>query len=195
MDEKKLSTEESLAIISRMIDTARHKLADDGFYFILWGWLITISALFNYTMLKLSGSELAYLGWMILPPAGAVASIIYGRKQKKEKQVTTHLDAYLNYVWGSFLISLLLTLAFMPLHGVKHSYFFLMILYGVTSFTTGGLLQFKPLIVGSLFSFALAALSVFLGETEQFLCIALSLICSHIVPGHLLRSAYKLQNV
>jgi len=195
MEEKNITTEEGFAIIGQMIDKARHKLADESFYFIFWGWLIAFCATFNYVVLKTTGSTLAYVCWTFLPPVGAIVSVIYGIRQKKSKKVTTYLDAYLGYVWGAFIISLVITLAFMPIHGIKHSYFFLMILYGITSFTTGGLLRFRPLIVGSLFSFAFAALSVFLSLTDQYLCIALSLICSHIVPGHLLHRAYKLQNV
>ena len=73
--------------------------------------------------------------------------------------------------------------------------FFLMILYGISSFVTGGLLNFKPLIFGSLFSFGFAALSVFMSDIDMFLCISGALIFSHIIPGHLLRSSFKSQHV
>ena len=35
-----LSPEKSFETISAMINTAKNKLADDGFLFIFWGWLV-----------------------------------------------------------------------------------------------------------------------------------------------------------
>ncbi|MCC6371027.1 MAG: hypothetical protein IT236_08490 [Bacteroidia bacterium] len=194
MEEKEINPQESLALIDSMIQQAKHKLADDGFYFIFWGWLITICALANYIAIQFGIYE-GYWVWIILPPLGGIVSAIYGRKEKKNKKVITHVDTYMSYVVGGFLTALIITLVFMPWHGIKVTYFVLMLLYGISTLITGGILNFKPLIIGSLFSFAFAALSVFLGNAEQFLCISGSLIFSHIIPGHLLRSSFKTQNV
>jgi hypothetical protein len=79
------------------------------------------------------------------------------------------------------------------IHGIKTTYFFLMILYGIATFTSGGVLQFRPLIIGSFFSFACAVISVYVGELDQFLCITVSLLTSYIIPGHMLRAKYKSQ--
>jgi hypothetical protein len=186
--------EESLALINNMINSAKNKLADDGFQIIFWGWLITFCALTSYVSAQLN-SEIGFMVWAILPPLGGVFSAIYGRKQDKKIKVKTHVDTYLSYLWGGFFIAMVITLVFGYTHGIKTTYFFLMLLYGLATFITGGILNFKPLIIGSLFSFGCAVLSVFLGEIDQFLCISLALICSYIIPGHLLRAKFKSQNV
>lgn len=194
MKEQEINPLESIKLINGMINTAKHKLADDGFYFIFWGWLVTISALSHYTMIRLGLPNGDWV-WAILMPLGAIVSLIYGKKNSEKKNVKTYVDTYLAYLWGAFLIGLFLTLILMPWNGYKHSYFFLMILYGFSSFMTGGLLNFKPLLFGSLFSFAFAALSVFMSELDMFLCISGALIFSHIIPGHILRNKYKTQHV
>ena len=194
MEEKEINPTESLELINKMIDAAKNKLADDGFYFILWGWLVTVCALTHYTLIRM-GVQKSDLVWAIFMPLGAIASLLYGRKESKTKKVKTYLDNYLAYLWGAFFIGMVLTLVLMPWNGYKHSYFFLMILYGISSFVTGGLLNFKPLIFGSLFSFGFAALSVFMSDIDMFLCISGALIFSHIIPGHLLRSSFKSQHV
>ncbi|MBL7931105.1 MAG: hypothetical protein JNL60_04365, partial [Bacteroidia bacterium] len=51
--EKEMSPVEGFAIIDSMINTAKNKLADDGFYFILWGWLVFIASVGNYISYKL----------------------------------------------------------------------------------------------------------------------------------------------
>lgn len=185
-----LMPEQSLQIINSMINAAKNKLADDGFQFIFWGWLIAFCAIANYISLKL-GSELGYLAWAILPPLGGVFSAIYSYKQGKKNKVKTYVDTYLSYLWGAFFIAMLMTLVFGYAHGIKATYFFLMLLYGVATLVTGGILNFKPLIIGSLFSFICAAVSVFLGEIDQFLIISIALLFSYIIPGHLLSAKFK----
>ncbi|MDP1799746.1 MAG: hypothetical protein Q8L81_00230 [Bacteroidota bacterium] len=186
-----MNPEESLHIINTMINTAKNKLADDGFHLIFWGWLVTFCALTHYVILKLNiqGGEWV---WMLMP-LGGIVSGIYGYKQGKTQKVRTHIDSYISYVWIGFIIALFLTLSFGYAHGIKATYFFLMLLYGMATFITGGILNFKPLIYGSLFSFAFAIVSVFVGEADQFLCISAALILSYIIPGHMLRSKFKSQ--
>lgn len=184
--------EESLALINSMINTARHKLADDGFLFIFWGWLVSGSALLHFATLKL-GIPYGYFVWPVLMPLGGIFTMIFTSRRKEKERVKTYIDAYLGYVWMAFGIALLVTLCFLPVHGIQHTYFFLMTLYGIATFISGGLLHFTPLIFGSCAAFACAIASVFFGEAEQLLWIALSLIGSYVIPGHLLRKKFKSQ--
>lgn len=193
MEEKQLHPAESFEIINSMINTARHKLADDGFLLIFWGWLIFIAALTHYCTITFNIPHGEWV-WMILIPFGIVVSIIYGFRQKKKDKVKTYMDSYLGYSWTAFIVAMIVTLFFMPVHGLKSTYFFLMILYGMATFISGGLLNFKPLMIGSCFSFAFAIIATFLGDTEQLLCISAALLFSYIIPGHLLHAKYKSQH-
>jgi hypothetical protein len=194
MEEKEINPQESLALINNMINAAKNKLADNGFFYIFWGWLAAFSAMFHFVTIKM-GYEWGGIVWAIVMPLGGIISGIYGYKQGKSKRVKTHIDTYLGYLWGGVLIAMFITLGFMFEHGVKHTYFFLMLLYGVATFISGGILNFKPMIFGSLFSFACAVVSVFLCEVDQLLIISIALLLSYIIPGHLLRAKYKSQNV
>src|ERR1700745_2085752 len=87
--------EESLQIINSMINTAKNKLADDGFHIIFWGWLVTFCALTQYITLKLN---IEWGGWVwMLMPLGGIISGIYGYKQGKSQKVKTHIDTYLGF--------------------------------------------------------------------------------------------------
>lgn len=194
MENENFNPEQSFQVINSMINTAKHRLADDGFLFIFWGWLVMLSALFNYVMFKLD-LEYGYWVWIVAMPLGGIVSVIYGSKQRKKAIVKTYIDTYLGYSWTAFGIALLVTLAFMPFHGIKHTYFFLMLIYGIATMVSGGLINFRPLIIGSLFSFVCAAASVFFSEADQLLIISVALLFSYIIPGHLLRAKFRSQHV
>ena len=191
--EENFNPEQSLKLINGIIHSAKNKLADDGFHLIFWGWLILVCAMTSYVSVKLN-FEAGFWVWAVLPTLGGIFSSVYGRRQAKNSKVKTYIDTYLAYLWGGFVLAMLITLVFGYAHGIKATYFFLMLLYGIATFISGGMLNFKPLIIGSLFSFALAIVSVFLGEVDQFLCISAALLFSYIIPGHLLRSKFKSQN-
>ena len=192
VEEKKMDPTESLTLISSMINTAKNKLADDGFLLIFWGWLVFSASMIHYCCI-VAEINYGHLVWPILMPIGGIVSMMYGYKQSKKETVKTYVDTYLGYLWAAFGIGLFMTLIFMQPHGIKATYFFLMLLYGMATFISGGLLNFKPLIYGSLFSFAFASVAHFVGEKEQLLCISAALLASYIIPGHLLRSQYKSQ--
>lgn len=191
MEEKEeLNPQESLAIIQNMIATAKHQLADDGFYLLLWGWLVFASAMVHYMGLQIEWYA-AGVVWAITMPIGGIVSVIYSRKEAKTEHVKTYLSSYLGYLWTAFGIALALTLLSMNTLGIGESYFFVMILYGMATFISGGLLQFKPLVIGGLCSFVCAIVSVFTPKDHILLILAASLLLSYIIPGHLLRKLYK----
>lgn len=192
MENTNLEATESMDIINKMITNAKSKLADDGFLLIFWGWVVIAAALIHYSTLKLNIQHGEY-AWAILMPLGGIISAVYGYKQGKKKKVKTYVGTYLGYLWGAFGIGMVLTLVCMPQYGIKVTYFMLMILYGVATFVCGGILNFKPLIIGSLLSFACAILSNFCGEVDQLLIISIALLCSYVIPGHLLRAKFKSQ--
>jgi hypothetical protein len=192
MEEKNIQPNESLAIINSMIDTAKNKIADDGFLFIFWGWNVLIASMIQYLTVKFDIPH-GYLAWAILMPLGGIVSAVYGRNQRKKEKVRTYVDEYLGYNWSAFVIALFLTLIMANLNGWKESYFFIMMLYGIATYISGGLLRFRPLVIGSVFSFAFAVISVFAGEIDQLLCLSGALVCSYLIPGYMLRSKFRSQ--
>lgn len=194
MEEKQMNPLESLALIDNMINQAKNKLADNGFYFMFWGWVTALTSVIHYFLIRF-GVEDADIIWAITMPVSMVISFIYGWRQGRVKKVKTHIDVYILYLWGGILLAMFISLFFMKWNGVRHTYFFLMLMYGAGSFVMGGLLNFRPLVWGSFFSFAFAILSVFVKDIDLLLCLSGALLFSHIIPGHLLNARFKSQNV
>jgi hypothetical protein len=185
-----LELTESMDIINKMISNAKNKLADDGVILIFWGWAISGCALIQYVTIKMN-INYGFWAWIIVCPAGGIFSAIYGRKQERKKTVKSYVDTYLKYLWVASVIGMAIALGSLGIHGIRVAYFALMIVYGMTIFIAGGLLDFKPLIWGSFVSFACAIISMFFGDIEKFLIIAIAIIGSYAIPGHLLRSKFK----
>ncbi len=189
--EKQISPSEGFAIIDAMINTAKNRLADDGFYFILWGWLVFVAAMANYVSYLFSSRVGEHAWWLML--LGAVISVVYSRRQGRKEKVRSYIDVYLTYCWVAFGVALALTLVFMGMNGFRSSYFFLMLLYGMATIVSGGLLDFKPLVIGGVFSFGFATLTMFVNGNTVLLCICGALLAAYIIPGHLLQLKYKSQ--
>jgi hypothetical protein len=192
MEEKEITPDQGLHIIQSMINTAKNKLADDGFLYIFWGWLVFVSALTNYILFRMD-IEWGFIVWPVLMPIGGIVTWIYTAREKRNRVVKTYIDKYLGYLWTGFGIAMGVALFSLGVLGIKGSYFCLILLYGMVTFVSGALLDFRPLRIGALFSFAIGLGALFLPELEQFLCIAASVLCSYIIPGHLLRNEFKSQ--
>jgi hypothetical protein len=190
MLDRTISEQESLLIIRRMIQATKTKLTEDGFMYLLWGWLVFIASLGEFLLMK-AGYEHHYITWSVLMPLGASVSVVYGRRRSKTDTVITYVDEFMGYLWGAFVISLLLLLGFMAKIGPANAYPIILLLYGIATFVSGGALKFRPLIIGGVCCWVLAVVSMFLEFDMQLLALALAVLVAYIVPGHLLKQQYK----
>ena len=189
MEEKHISPSESLAIIQEMVEKTKQHYSNDSFYFILWGWLTFAATLGQYLLLPVLQGASA-LVWLLMP-VGGIISMVYGMKQSREQKVKTHLETHIAYLWKALGLAMLVlvvsTLAIQ--NGTLLPVFIL--LYAIGTFTTGCLIQFKPLILGGAICFALSLLSFFLKQSDQLLTIALAVLVSYLIPGHALKNKFK----
>ena len=194
--EKALTEQESLLLIGQMIRNAKKAVRDNGFLFLLWGWLVFAASLSNYIMaFVLDMGEIAYLPWPVLMISGGIISAIYGSRQKKNERVKTYVDDAMKFLWIAFVVALLLTLVFMSKIGPEVAYPFIMVLYGVGTFVSGGILKFKPLIYGGIACWLIAIAATFFDFQFQLLLLSLSILVSYIIPGHILKHRYDNEKV
>ena len=187
-NEKQLSESESMQVIQRMIATAKNELADDSFYFILWGWLVFVASAGHYILWK-SGFEYPYIMWSLMI-LGGIASFIYGKRQDEKQHVKTYVDDIMKYVLIAFGVSLLIVLAFQSKLGIN-TYPMVMIVYAVQLFVWGGALRFRPLIIGGVLNWLLAIAAFFVAFDVQLLLLAAAALIGFAIPGHLLKSRYQ----
>jgi hypothetical protein len=192
-NETELSPQESLQLIRSMINKTKDSVADDSFYFLLWGWLVFFCCISSYILKVYFNYQQYYYVFMTMP-LGGVISAIYGARQSRKQKVKSFVDEALDYVW------IALGLAFIALIFIdansnrwQSAFTYYILLYAIGTFISGSLLRFRPLVVGGLINFVLAAVSARLSYDYQLLMGGLAILISYIIPGHLLRIRYQKQ--
>jgi hypothetical protein len=188
MEEKEIDVDESLIIIQQMVNRAKNNISENGFMYIFWGWLVFITAIAFFILMKM-GFEWAPIVWMTMP-LGGIFSGIWGYTQRKNERVKTYVDSHLAYVWIAFGICLLIVLG-MGWQLKEHCYPIVIMLYAVSTFVSGGIIRFKPLIICGALSFPIAVAAFFVNFDVQVLLLALSVLVSYIIPGHWLQLEFK----
>lgn len=186
------SHEESLSIITSMIDQARRQITDNGFHFLLWGWLTMIACAGHYIMARWTEVAHPYAVWLLMIP-GIIISMIYGIRQGKSAHVRTYTDRSMLWVWVAVSVSIIILQVFIH----KYNYQIvpiLLLLIGNATFVSGWLLRFKLLIWGGIF-FWVGAILAFLTNTqyEQIGIMAVCINTGYLFPGYMLRARYKNQ--
>ena len=187
LNELQPSEQESLDIILKMINSTRSGLKDSSIFFLLWGYGVLAGGIIEIILLQMNSPKHP-LAWLILFPL-AIAAIVIGRKQSKKARVNTHLDDYIGNLWMALGISFGVVSFLIGKHGPESIYPVLIVLYGIGTFITGRIIQFKPLIFGGISCWIIALVAGFSSLELQLPLLCLSLVTSYIIPGHLLQKS------
>jgi hypothetical protein len=182
--EKEMSGEESILLIEQMIKTAKKDFHDSSFHYLLWGWLVFLASLSQFIMISYD-YENSSIPWLLMP-LGAVIATVYGIKQKKQQHVKTYVGEFIKYNVLAMAISLLIVLAMQGYLQI-YTYPIVMIVYATMLFIAGGALQFRPLMIGGLINWTIAAISFNYDFKIQLLLLALAVLLGYIIPGYLLK--------
>ena len=106
MEEKKLSEQESLALITTMINDTRERLAQDsGRPFLIWGYTTVLISLLEYISKRFLCIECTGLFWFFIPVIGYTLTWLTGRK--KQNLPKSYIDRCVNAVWAVLGVSCL----------------------------------------------------------------------------------------
>lgn len=191
--EKELSPKESLELIQSMINKTKDSVADDSFYFLLWGWLVFACCLTEFILKVYLRYPNHYFVWLLMPVAGVISGV-YGSRQARQKKVKSFVDESLDHLWIALgMAFIVLVIVNMSSAGWQMAFTYYILLYAIGTFISGRLLRFRPLVAGGLINFALAAISAQFPYDYQLLIGSVAIMASYIIPGHLLRNRYKRQ--
>jgi hypothetical protein len=181
------SAQQSLDLISSMIRQAKGNVGRSSFYFLLWGWVIAFCNFAMYIIFKFTDfSDYASYVWLLLIPTWIV-TILYGRKEEKNRLVTTHLDSIMKWLWISMAISILPAW----LLGAKLNWMVnavILMPVGAATFLSGIIMKFKPLLVGGVTIWVCGIICYFIHPYDQNLVGGIATILGYLIPGYMLKN-------
>ena len=182
------NNEQKLNLIYEMITNAKQEINENGFIFLMWGWLVFFASMVNFAGLYFNYPQ-ASMVWLLMI-VGGIVTFIYYRKENKKEKVKSYIDSFLSYLWIAFGVSLFIVLFFQQKLGMA-TFPMVMLMYGIGTFVTGGAIRFKPLVYGGIWCWAMAVSAFFVDYKIQLLLLALAVLGSYIIPGHILRNRYN----
>lgn len=195
--ENNFSPQQSLQLIESMINRAKDKFAEDGFMYLVWGWLVLVCSILQFVLLHIVKYPQHYIVWLATIPA-FVYQFFYVRKKRRQQTVITYTGYIVGFVWITFVVVMIL-LGFLVGFLTTGEYYshiihILLAVYGMPVFLTGVIIRFKPLIYGGIACWVLCIISTFIPVYDyQFLLIPTAMLLAWIIPGYMLRAKYKSQ--
>jgi hypothetical protein len=180
------SYEDSLKVITQMIEQAKDRVLSDGFDYMLWGAFVSCAALAQYFLMR-AGVSYHWIGWTILMPLGGVISFFRNYALRKKRAVKLAvMDIYLS-VLMAFLVSLCIIIFSFSALGHKDGLGVILVLYGLWIFISGRIFKFTPFILGAVVNWIGSILVFnFFDYNNTLLTVAAGAIFGYLLPGYLL---------
>jgi len=194
--EKEFTPEESLQLISQIIAKTRRNIKVASFYFILWGWVMIFASLacffviryfvniHEYKYLNLG----AWLAWIIPVLVGSLISSAHAKKMERLEQARSQIGNIIKVMWYTNGIAIIIgcfisyKLNFYPAP-------LIFIIIGLSTFMTGYIIKFKPLMYGGIIFWLTVVISVFIHSDYQLLLTAISIAAGYLIPGYMLKNS------
>lgn len=169
-------------------------MSDNSIYFLVWGWITFIACTGQFVLKHVVKYEQHYQVWWLII-VGIAFSVWYGIKERKKQQAKTYIGDSIKYLWIGMGISYFVLSMILTKIGWSSSIFpFFIMLYGLGTFVSGCILQFRPLIIGAIIAWVLAIGAVYAEYDYQMLFGAAAILVSYIIPAYLLRRRDKTDN-
>ena len=203
--ETKFTEQESLAVISQMIEQAKNNLRKGGGNGLIFaGISVAFTAILNAILIfvfikKGINTDLSMLAWCLMIPGSYIIFLI-GKKEERKSTVKTHIDSIIGSSWKAYLYAVLVLLAvfFSSLFSQKvYGIFYLitpviLIMVGQAEYVTAKACRFKPYLYGaiSMWLGALACIGTMWVKEPyppviiQFLIFAVCMITGFVIPGY-----------
>jgi hypothetical protein len=194
MQPENFSPKESLLLIDNMINQAKNKFSENGFLYLLWGWVILLSSVGHFVLIQLQlfkHPEMIWMStWLVI-----IYQVFYIVQKRKRETVKTYSEHIIGYVWMVFGISLgMVSFILSKTNDWEAMNPILLMMYGMPTFLSGVIMRFTPLKVGGIICWCLSIVAVLIAPVYVLLLLAVAVIAAWIVPGYLLRKKFKNQN-
>jgi hypothetical protein len=183
---EKMTGEESLRIITEMINKTKINIRQSSFHLLFWGWLIFVCSMSDYLLWKFTDFTHPFYVWILVVP-GALVSIVYGFITGRKEKVHTYADRLYMWTWMGFMISAIV-LFIVQWQRMDLVAPYILMLAGFPTFLSGIILKFKPLVIGGIIFWLIAVIVSFAGPSVAPLGMPVAVITGYLIPGYMLKN-------
>jgi hypothetical protein len=214
-EEKQLTHQESLDLITEMLQNAKGHFHTSGTSAILWGSVVGFAGITSFLQGMLHFS-IGFDVWLVVLIA-IIPQFVISARESRNRRVLTYEETWLNAVWmvyGFSMFALLIYMQVVPGQSVKilkevgktllikndttnaieeykpfvfSASSLYLILYSIPTLITGIASRFKPMIIGGILCYIFFILSLFTPSVYDVLMNGLAGIFSWLIPGLILR--------
>lgn len=185
-DEKLMTGEESLKIITDMINKTKVNIRQSSFHLLFWGWLLFFCSLSEYLLLKFTDFVNPWYIWYLVIP-GAFVSMIYGFVKGRKERIYTYATNIYVWTWIAFMVAAVVLFAI--IWGRWELFASLILtLSAVPTFISGIIIKFRPLLIGAFVFWILALVARFSGPDIAPLAVPVAMLTGYLIPGYILRN-------
>lgn len=184
-EEKMMTGEESLKIITEMINKTKVNIQQGSFHLLFWGWLLIICSLSAWLLAKYTGYSHPYAVWFLVIP-GSFVSMIYGFVNGRKAKVRTYSESLYMWTWIGFLFTAMV-LFIVQAKNMQSVTPYILLLAGFPTFLSGFIIKFKPLILGGVCFWIIALLVSFAGPSLAQLGTPVAMLIGYLIPGYMLK--------
>ena len=184
-EEKMMTSEESLKIITEMIIKTKVSIRQGSFHLLFWGWLITFCSLSDWLLARFTGYDHPYYAWFLVIP-GAFVSMIYGFVNGRKEKVHTYANMLYMWTWIGFLITATV-LFIVQSKNMESVTPYILLLARFPTFLSGFIIRFRPLIIGGICFWVIALLVHFAGPALAPLGTPTAMFLGYLIPGYMLK--------
>ena len=182
---KFMTGEESLKIITDMINKTKVNIRNSSFHLLFWGWLILACSLSEYLLWKFTEIQSPWYVWFFVIP-GVFVSFTYGYIKGRKASFHTYADNIYVWTWISFLIAavVLFTILSDKMQFVAP---YILTLTAIPTFLSGFIIKFRPLILGGITFWIFALIARFAGNEVSTLAVPVAMLTGYLIPGYMLK--------
>jgi hypothetical protein len=185
-EQKMMTGEESLRIITEMINKTKVSIRQGSFHLLFWGWLLTFCSLSDWLLARFSSYAHPYYVWFLVIP-GVFVSMIYGFINGRKEKVHTYANMLYMWTWIGFLITATV-LFIVQAKSMETITPYILLLAGLPTFLSGFIIKFRPLIIGGICLWIIALLVNFAGPSLAPLGTPIAMVTGYLIPGYMLKN-------
>ena len=200
MEDRKLTEQESLEVITSMIARTKQRYIDDGSILLMWGYLTVIISALVWALLVYTHNQVWNWLWFLIWIIGGTLTPIMDNKKHREKGVKSYSDVVTSRIWStvgfSAIAATAICLAFLLIGGVdawSMMFAIALIIVPFGEIASGIVVKEQSLIAGGaiglaagLFTMACIAGRVALYASWFMPIFIIAFVAMMIVPGHIL---------